>query len=249
MNVRMASATEPSDAPRTRQCEDCGGTVSLRAQACPHCGAPIEQQLNVESQIALPRRQTPQIQELLRNVVFEEDEEEREQQLRVPRRGTITRCVSCGTLLPSKGSQELCILCSAPALEAKAKAEKSAAARGNAIARRKAIANAKAEMSAAFEAKAEKSAAAEKSKEKLWNLAVWAVLLGVPAVHFIYWDSQGVSLEDAAMKFLAGAIGLTCVVWGFIGFIYFINIPLGSIKIRKHIDVDDDGTNDFTLGG
>jgi hypothetical protein len=33
-------ATEPSDAPRTRECEDCGGVVSKRAATCPHCGAP-----------------------------------------------------------------------------------------------------------------------------------------------------------------------------------------------------------------
>ena len=174
---------------------------------------------------------------------------EREQQLRVPRRGTNPRCVSCGTILSSKGSQELCILCSAPALEAKAKVEKSAAARGKAIARRKAIHNAKAEMSAAFEAKAEKSAAAERSNGKLWKLAVWAVLLGVPAVHFIYWDSQGVSLEDAALKFLTGAFALVFVVGGLFGIILIGNIPLGSIKIGKHIDVDDDGTNDFTFWG
>ena len=33
-------ATEPSDAPRTRECEDCCGVVSKRAVTCPHCGAP-----------------------------------------------------------------------------------------------------------------------------------------------------------------------------------------------------------------
>lgn len=37
----LAAATQPHTPAKVYACADCGGTVSARAEACPHCGCPI----------------------------------------------------------------------------------------------------------------------------------------------------------------------------------------------------------------
>ena len=37
----IVTVEEPDMKPTTRPCPDCDGVVSLRAEACPHCGAPF----------------------------------------------------------------------------------------------------------------------------------------------------------------------------------------------------------------